>query len=619
MSLRCPSCGAANELRNPGIAVVVCKNCNTTLYREADVLRQGVESIVGEPRSGLHTGAAGKVGDRSVEIIGRARLDHGRGFWDEWFIADDRGGFGWLVEDEKSYTLEARIPSAPDLDPDAPAGTLVHHGEAQWEVRETGMAQCVGVEGQLDRPLELNSVYRFLDLQEVGGQRRMLIEFDEDGEAAAFMGRQIPASAVHFSGSAPPRDAGPEAQSIRCGSCAAPFELPGTPDAIETAVCPFCDTLLELNAAQSRVIGKVGENGKPSFALEIGHKGELLGISWEVIGRVQYVEGRYRSHEYILFAPGEGYLWLEQDDHHWLYSRRAPSGPALASVGGVYWGGEVSWADETFQLANHGESSVDYVDGAFPWRVRLRDVHNYWLLIRPPETFTIEKSGETEIEHFQGSWIHTHEIMTAFNVPLPTPYERHQAEPNPFAKWIGVAGIAAIFAFINIVLGLGGSLAGEHLTTLKVPAGAREATSQIFHVDEDTPTITVRYEAPVDNSWVYLDAELIDAVEELPLAAFGQEVGYYHGPDWSEGSQRVNHTYQAVDPGGYRLVVSAEHDRPVATVIEVSAGERMIRYHVALILFFVAFAGFVGFRYLNFERARFGEEFELDLEDAWDL
>jgi hypothetical protein len=55
-ALSCPSCGATHEPRNPGIAVIVCDNCDTTLYVEEEVLKAGRKAVVGEPKSGMGLG-----------------------------------------------------------------------------------------------------------------------------------------------------------------------------------------------------------------------------------------------------------------------------------------------------------------------------------------------------------------------------------------------------------------------------------------------------------------------------------------------------------------------------------------------------------------------------------
>ncbi|TNE84345.1 MAG: DUF4178 domain-containing protein [Deltaproteobacteria bacterium] len=621
MELSCPSCGAVTALRNPGIAVVVCESCHTTLYREADVLRQGAESILGEPRSALATGKSGRLGDREVHLVGRLRFDHGRGYWDEWFIEDERGGFGWLVEDEKSYTLEARTPTAPELSPEAPVGTVVSHGGAEWEVRETGVARLVGLEGQLDRSLVPDTMYRYSDLGEVGGERQLLVEFDDEDRPTAFLGRSVPTALVQFTGPAPAPTEAREAETIRCASCGAPFELPATPDPVETAACPFCDALLELDHAQSLVVGKRRDRA-PGFTLELGDAAELFGHRWEVCGRIQYTEGRWASHEYLLFHPTAGYLWLEHDDGHWLFSRRAPTGPALRALAGNYWGDEVDCGEKVYKLASHGSGYVDYVDGAFPWRVRLQDAHEYWLLVRPPYTFTVEKSGTDdggEIEHFEGSWLETGELMAKFGKSPEWTVERHPAMPNPYAPWLGTAVIAALLVVINLVAALGTAVSGQEIASFHVLSNETDASSPIFRIEPGTRTLGVTFEAPVDNSWVYLDAELVDAEEEEVEAAFGEEVGYYHGVEggesWSEGSRSSHRVFRAVEPGAYRLFISAEDDRPVRTHVTIRVNDQLARYNLALVVLFAIVAAYVFVRYFVFERERYGETFEIEWDD----
>jgi hypothetical protein len=613
VELACPSCGAINALRNPGIVVVVCDSCRTVLYREEDILRQGAESVVGTPRSSVRTGARGQLGDRRIEVLGRLRFDHGRGFWDEWFILDEHGGVGWLVEDERSFTLEARAPDSPAIGVDDAVGTLVDYDGSQWEIRETGVARLDGIEGQVDRALIPDGMYRYADLAEVRGKRRLLVEFDDDGTPEAYLGVAIPTSAVTFAGGSGTSTSAVTAAAVRCASCGAPFDLPATPDAAETAACPFCDALLDLTAAESIVVGRRRE-GVPGFGLELGDSAELLGTRWEVCGRVEYQEGPYTSHEYLLFHEEEGYLWLESDDGHWLYSRRAASGPPLEELSFLAPGDSADCGTADFRLASSGSGSVGYVDGAFPWRVRLEEKHQYWMLVRPPRTFTVERSGvegAKEIEHFEGGWLPASDLLEAFGKAPFDPYEPHPAMPNPYRAWLGTAGVALFFACINLFLVLASWNSGRDLANFDVLTQS-EGVSPIFHVEEGDTTLVVRFEAPVDNSWVYLDAELVDADNEDPQAVFGEEVGYYHGYEggerWTEGSQETTRVFQPIEAGAYRLVVSSEYDRPVNTRIEVRANEVLVRYNALLsVLFLVTFVG-VLFPYASFEQQRFADD-----------
>ena len=180
------------------------------------MLRMGESSILAEPRSHISLGASGRLGNRSVEVIGRVRYDYGRGQWDEWFIEDERGGFGWLVEDEKEFTLESPIPKLPaGIHADLKAGEVLGHADSQWEVREVGVGRCVGVEGQVRRAARVGEMVRFIDLAEVGGGLRMSVEFTEDGRGEAFVGRVLRPEQVRLSGVAAPPSAGVAAQTIR--------------------------------------------------------------------------------------------------------------------------------------------------------------------------------------------------------------------------------------------------------------------------------------------------------------------------------------------------------------------------------------------------------------------
>ena len=64
------------------------------------------------------------------------------------------------------------------------------------------------------------------------------------------------------------------------------------------------------------------------------------------------------------------------------------------------------------------------------------------------------------------------------------------------------------------------------------------------------------FHAPVDNSWVYMNAALVNEKDEA-IADFSGNMSYYHGYDdgnWTEGSQDDS-LYLKLEKGKYRLLL----------------------------------------------------------------
>jgi hypothetical protein len=126
----------------------------------------------------------------------------------------------------------------------------------------------------------------------------------------------------------------------------------------------------------------------------------------------------------------------------------------------------------------------------------------------------------------------------------------------------------------------------------------------------------LRATAPVDNTWVYLDGQLVHLATE-EIIPFGIEVSYYHGRSggerWSEGGRSRTVYLGEVPPGRYLLRFrTSGKTRPG------SANEVPIRLEAQSRVFMASHAlGFLvllwlwpllkGAIYLGFEKRRWAE------------
>lgn len=592
-ALSCPSCGATHEPRNPGIAVIVCDNCDTTLYVEDNVLRAGKASIVDEPASGLRVGMEGRIGDMGVAVVGRARFEHPAGGWDEYFIELNGNEGAWLVSDERRFSFEKLLPELPpELHVGLKTGETIQFNDATWEVRETGVAECKGGEGQLPRPILPGSIYTYIDLAEVNGRRRLTAEFDTEGQGEAFYGRALQPSEMQFEGvEAPPIASAREGDTIRCAQCGAPATIPAQSQPVQTLACAFCDAVLQLTETENVVIGNRPKT--PDFPLDLGDRGELLGDTWEVVGRLAYYDDGYITFEFLCWSEAtDAYLWLEYDDLHFVATRSALSGPSVDQVLSTKRKGKLKCGDRTYRMKGSGVSQLVYVDGALPWLAVLGHRHEYIELINPPHIFVLEASGE-EIEHFEGEWVPAKSVFDAFGRSdrYEKPSEFHPLQPNGCAGWVPFAFIGIFFFFINACLCMGGPL-DKPITQVQVPADAmavegysegRPVFSEPFAIPNGTRILDLTVRSDVDNSWAYAQVELVPAAEDIPVALTGVEVerysGYEAGEYWSEGDNERSHVFKAPDPGSYRMVVMSEGDRPATVVARLSKTSGLWRYN----------------------------------------
>lgn len=620
-------------LRNPGITVVVCEYCTSTLYREGDVLAAGKKSIVGEPRSNLAVGARGQIGGLDLEIVGRVRFDHGQGSWDEWYAVDSGGRDHWVVEDERSYALE-RPGGNVDLvlgEDGTPAlGDVVRHMGTDFQVDEIGTAICLGGEGMLPRHIQPGETYRFVDLTEVGGDRILAIELTDPPEA--YVGRAVPPADVDF----PPReapvaghpDAGPivQASSIGCGSCGSAVQLSAQGESAQTTTCTSCGAVLHLDGAQAKVVGR--NESEVGFPFAVGDRATFDDAQYEVMGRMLYVEmDGSTTREYLLWSEAAGYLWLEEYERHYTQYRPTQVGPKLSDVRSAGPNQKVDCGEHTYRFFESGITQLRYVDGALPWLAQQGDTQDYYTLIAPPRVYSVEISEGREMERFAGTWIHARDVFEAFGKGdrYQVPIGVGAGQPNP----VGATGrwtmrLLLLFGALNMFIACGTLGAGTALMQSDVGAadlkgevsGARVQgtwVSEPFQVPTGSKVLGMHYDTNVSNDWAAVTASLL-AGDNTPVGALDSEIEYYSGRDhegsWSEGSRQASSFALAPPPGEYRVMLSVDARRDVHVRVRVTVGDKLTRWPLLLGIALLVLGFIIFFRRAAFEQARHGIELD---------
>ncbi len=616
-TIQCPSCGAGHTLNNPGISTIVCDYCRTTIYLEDDVLRAGVKSVVGEPRSALDVGRTGTVEGRTFHIVGRVQFDWSGGRWDEWYALDSAGRTWWIVEDEKTYSVEQpttglTVPATMTL------GTRLELDGATFEVDEVGTARCVGGEGQLPRAFLPGESYDYFDATEVGSQNVLSIERSQVDPARAevFYGRAVRTRDVDFgeAGSKTTMDftAG---VAIQCVVCGAGFQTPGQEEVV-TAVCTSCGTQLELSPAGLIAIGQNPRNW--TFPFAVGHKATLQGEQYEVVGRLVHDEGwgEY-TREYLLWGPKAGYRWLEEYEGNYVLMRPTQIGPSKAIVDTSWPRSKVDVGGRIWTCFERGESSLAFVDGALPWLAKVGDRSKYVDYIDPPRMYSVETS-RTELERFIGEHVDSQALYAAFGksdqyVP---PLTVGPATPmfltpgRKVAMWVGWLFVALNAVAVFGTLGDGSALLETSLSPDDVAAG--EWTSPSFEVPEGATVMGLAVSTTLDNGWLALDTELLtgEGEDEEVVGYASAEVAYYHGYEggesWSEGNRKKTKLFKAPPGGTYRVGLTMEGDQSPVVTVSVTTGNRLTRYPLMMLLLSLLVPGFLLARHTTHEQQRWG-------------
>ena len=329
-----------------------------------------------------------------------------------------------------------------------------------------------------------------------------------------------------------------------------------------TAVCAHCGTVVDVTDGNLQIVQKAQAQMRPTL-LEIGARGKLSGITWEVIGYTLKSDktGVYYWEEYLLFNPYYGFRFLVQMDGHWSFVKMIKSEINKAGFNCEIWLGM-----HRFRPFLQDEPIVQYVKGEFYWRVKKGDRSKTEDYVCPPYMLSFEYNDGDEVIS-RCDYIEPDVVYDAFGPSQSMPRRTGVApnQPNPYhLGWLLTTTVVAVAAAIFIHIATVASY--STLDVLKIaeihnPGDQTQSfTSTPFEIPSQT-NIRVTSYAPVDNQWAEYGFSLEN---DKTGEAFDmrQAIEYYHGYDsdgsWSEGGQWATDYFSAVPPGTYRVVYDVD-------------------------------------------------------------
>ena len=105
----CPQCGDALEIHFKYSKLVKCSSCNSSIFLEDNTVKLIGESSVLSPEPSLiELHKPFKLQAKTFTPLGKIRYAYGRGFWEEWFLKDERNQEFWLSIDEGDFVLQKK-------------------------------------------------------------------------------------------------------------------------------------------------------------------------------------------------------------------------------------------------------------------------------------------------------------------------------------------------------------------------------------------------------------------------------------------------------------------------------------------------------------------------------
>jgi hypothetical protein len=502
----------------------------------------------------------------------------------------------------------------------------------------------LGAKGEIPYLLVPGETYEYADLSGPRGEFAT-IDYSE-AMPMLFIGREVTLAEIGFAGlAAPEREARRvEAVHLSCPKCAGPLEL-RAPDQTERVTCPNCGSLLDVNQGRLQFL-KALQPGRVKPIIPIGSTGEIGGGRFTVIGFLQrgvmFDQVKYYWEEYLLYDPKIGFRWLVRSDDHWNFVEPVPPGAVIGE------GRTVEFDGKKFKLYQDAVVWVEYVTGEFYWKVNVNEQARAADYIRPPLMLSKEisifspaeaasqeqpvaaeaggskksrqqkkKAQQTgEINWSLGTYLPRKQVEKIFGVEgLPS---SSKVAPNqPFLqkkiyKYWGLLLLACVLLGILLMVSGSRQMVFQQSYNLD-PVKTAEETQVRFSDPFDLKArqnikITVR--APVDNSWLYVEGDLIDEATGL-VQAFSTPVEYYRGVDggesWSEGSQSSDVHLSALPAGKYTLRVEAQWEKwqqPISMTVSVEQGYPRFAHLVMALVLLSIVPILVAFYHYSFEKRR---------------
>lgn len=347
----------------------------------------------------------------------------------------------------------------------------------------------------------------------------------------------------------------PSLKAFNCKNCGSPVEIKVTGQTLNV-VCPSCKSIIDAKDPNFRILQKYESKKKFKSYIPLGSRGKLKGKLWECTGFVVKSDSGYFWAEYLLYNPYHGYRWLAEVNGHWVLYKR------VHHVIGVKRGSTASYKGKKFKLYNHGVAKVEYVEGEFYWRIKREDRVTVSDYISPPEGLSVEYS-KWEENWSLGYHIDAEVIKKSFKISKEPPYQEGvgMIQPSPVKEALKnnskvmVQALALLFIIhaVRTVTASNKQVFYDQIEykSSRLDPNALTVTPD-FEVTGNDTNLKIIAEAPVYNSWVYLDALLFDSQTRkgIPMPL---EISYYRGSDWSEGGESKSRVVNNVPPGKYYL------------------------------------------------------------------
>ena len=581
--------------------------------------------------SPLQIGTQGEIDGQGFTLLGRVRLAYEEGSWNEWCALFGDGRYGWVAEAQGFFMVSfefsppAGFPAKPE---ELPLGAAWRIGDQSYTVTDCKNTLCLGCEGELPFLATPNRKATNVDLA-AEGSRFASAEFSDTG-TRLFVGRYARFDDLKFSNLRPvpgwSEDAvepeRKEAGSLQCPNCGAVVVLRAAGFTM-SATCGSCGSLIDTATPELALIRQAQQRQRMNPAIPIGRRGVLFEVNYEVIGFQHVKEDRTGWFEYLLFNPWQGFVWLVTYNGHWTFVRRLYEQPVVGEGILSSAAPHATFGREPYRIFASSTVATDYVVGEFYWKVAVGMQTQVTDFISPPRILSRETyAGLNEQTWSQGEYVEPAVVEESFKLeqPLRERVGTYLNQPNPYLakgrqlKWLVPLLLVALL-FVQIVSARNAARQGVFAANYSYQGGVSNApiVTESFEIKGGNQALQYDLSAPVDNNWLELDVDLVNAKTHQVADTHEQDIEFYHGYDegyWSEGKRDVSVLVPGVAPGQYYLTIESTADPAVRAMPFSVAVKRDVvvwsNFWIALVLVLL-YPFYCWMRSYTFERARWLE------------
>lgn len=604
----CPSCGALVTFTTKATIATICGPCRSVVRQAgAELIIEAQVTAVVEDATPFCVGTTGSYGRRAFRLMGRLQVRHGAGgFWNEWAMAFDDGAWGWLSEAAGVLTVYEPEPASKrsritaSLGEHQPGGVVQLQG-IHFRVKEVGTAHVSGGEGELPCPAGQGWALPFVDLG-THGHEAATIDYS-DNPPAVYVGAVVDYDDLAFQGTReqlPPdhpmaRVANATVETVSCPSCGGGLER-RTGAQAQSLHCSYCGAGIDLRTAPFSALGHSDWSGSlPGGTFKIGQFGRVEGVDWVILGTLERHIPRWNVSwlEYLLHNDKRGYRWLVESDGHftWIESLAsvpldkgsqvllpAGRGRELDPAAGVLGEARRPASDVALTLRESNRVVVARVAGEFYWQVKAGDAADVREFAMAPWTMSAEDMG-SERTWSVGRYCDPKALSDAFGgLAMPSRVGTVPHQPPPQDKWLKplwwrwllAAGLLVAGVVVTAAMSKAEIVVSDQFT-VSLPAEpelraalARDPGEPVldayldslvrwypsFQVPKGPEALEVTIGTNLQNGWMIAHGSLFDE-ERGEAVDFQDDISYYSGSDWSEGSTGTSVILPSVKSGTY--------------------------------------------------------------------